>query len=553
MPQFDVIFILPYLFSDHPSFPEGILKRALEANGFSVGVIETPSLHEPGSFARLGEPRLFFAIIPGPVDSVVLNYTSTRKRRREDLYQKNGNAFFAGRPPSIKYKIRPDHTVVVFANQIRQTFKRTPIIIGGMEAALRCFAHYDFQQDKIKRSILLDSRADLLVTGRGEKQLVEIAKQAQAGTVLKELDIPGTARVTKDTGTFKDYVFIPTMEEIIQEKTKLVEATLAIESARIRGKGIIQPQNGRFVVQHPPETYTPEDLDTIYGYPYSRAHLSEKTLSPALQMNLFSVTSHRGCGGGCTFCSISLHEGRRIISRSMSSILTEIEDFNKHPRWKGIVSDIGGATAELYGNDCANMKCKRVSCFSGYAAPNKKYPAGICKTIGSTNKFLTLLRNARKVKGVRNVFLGSGTRYDLLLQEPELLEEILTFHSGKFLRIAPEHTERFVLDLMRKPAFEVFEAFVALFNHTNAKLKRKIELAPYLIVGHPGETLKDVLKMADRLKKLKVKTTDVQIFTPTPGTLAAAMYYSGISPDFKEIALEKNIKELQKRKHLLTG
>jgi uncharacterized radical SAM protein YgiQ len=567
MPEFDVIFVLPYLFSDHPSFPEGILKRSLEASGFSVGVIETPAWQNPESFSLLGAPRLFFAIIPGPVDSVVLNYTSTRKRRREDLYQKNGSAFFPGQPPSIKHKIRPDHTVVVFANRIRQMFKRTPIVIGGIEAALRRFAHYDFQQDKIKRSILLDSRADLLVTGRGEKQLTAIAKKAKTGAPLKELDIPGTARVTKDTSAFNDYVFIPTMEEMVKEKEKLVEAELKIESARIRGKGVIQPYDGRFVVEHPPQPYTAEDLDMIYGYPYSRSHLTGKTgksLSPALQMNLFSVTSHRGCGGGCTFCSISLHEGRRIISRSMSSILTEIEGFNRHSRWKGIVSDIGGATAELYGSDCFNKKCKRVSCFLSAGATgktgsaiddrcNKKFSGGICKTIGSTDTFLTLLRNARKVKGVRQIFLGSGTRYDLLLQNPALLEEILAFHCGKFLRTAPEHTEATVLDLMRKPGFEVFEAFTALFNRLNGKGKRKVELAPYLIVGHPGESMKDVLKMADRLKKLKVKTTDVQIFTPTPGTLAAAMYYAGVSANFKEIRVEKNIKELQKRKQVLTG
>lgn len=543
MPKFDVIFVLPYLFSDHPSFPEGILKRTLEAHGFSVGIIETPSWQEPGSFSALGAPRLFFAIIPGPVDSVVLNYTSTRKRRQEDLYQENGGAFFPGCPPSIKYKIRPDRTVVVFANRIRQMFKDIPMVIGGIEATLRRFAHYDFQEEKIKRSILLDSRADLLVTGMGEKQIVEIAQKANTGVLLKELDSPGTARVAKNIDRFSEYVVLPTMAEILKEPTKLVEAALKIETARIRGKGILQPQDGRFVIEHPPQNYTTEDLDRIYGYPYSRRHPVSKTLSPALQMNLFSVTSHRGCGGGCAFCSISLHEGKRIISRSLGSILKEIEGFNKHPRWKGIVSDIGGATAELYGSDCSNTLCKRVSCLT----------KEICKTVRSTDKYLELLRQCRKVKGVRKIFLGSGTRYDLLLQNPALLEEILVFHPGKFLRVAPEHTEKGVLDLMRKPSFEVFVEFVELFNRINSKLKRKVELAPYLIVGHPGETMNDVLRMAERLKKLKVKTTDVQVFTPTPGTLSTAMYYAGVSPEFKEIPVERNIKELLKRKQVLTG
>lgn len=543
MAKFDVIFVLPYMFSDHPSFPEGILKRTLEANGFSVGVIEAPDWQKPESFAVLGAPRLFFAIIPGPVDSVVLNYTSTRKRRNEDLYQMNGSAFFPGSPPSIKSKIRPDHVVVVFANRIRQMFKKIPIVIGGVEAALRRFAHYDFQQDKIKRSILLDSRADLLVTGMGEKQVVEIARIARDGTPVTEPDIPGTAKVVKNIDAFNNYILLPTMEEIVKEKEKLVEAALKIESARIKGSGVAQPQNGRFVVEHPPMEYTSEDLDAIYGYGYTRLHPNSKNVSPALLMNLFSVTSHRGCGGGCAFCSISMHEGKRILSRSMSSILKEIEGFNGHPRWKGIVSDIGGATAELYGSDCNNLKCSRVSCFLKET----------CKTIADTGHFLNLLRKARKLKGVRQIFLGSGTRYDLMLQNPALLEEVLVYHTGKFLRVAPEHTEAPVLNLMRKPSFEVFEAFVDLFNRINRKLKRKVELAPYLIVGHPGESMKDVARMADRLKALKVKTTDVQIFTPTPGTLSTAMYYAGVSGDFKGISVEKNIKELQRRKQVLTG
>jgi len=264
--------------------------------------------------------------------------------------------------------------------------------------------------------------------------------------------------------------------------------------------------------------------------------------TPALRMNLFSVTSHRGCGGGCAFCSISQHEGKRIISRSFSSIIKEIETFKKHPEWRGVVSDIGGASAELYGMDCKNEACPRVSCFL----------KSICPVIRSTSPFLELLREARKVTGVKNVFLGSGIRYDLVLRNPELLEEIMAFHSGRFLRVAPEHTEEGVLDLMRKSRFELFERFVELFNRINDRLKRKIQLAPYLIVGHPGETMKDVIKMGQRLKQLKLDTSDVQIFTPTPGTLSTAMYYAEVSPDLKSIPVEKNVRELMKRKELLT-
>lgn len=543
MTEYDIIFVLPYAFSDHPSFPEGLLKRNLEVNGFRVGVLETPFWQEPESFTVLGSPRLFFAIIPGPVDSVVLNYTSTRKRRREDSYQKGGNAFFAGYPPSIKYKIRPDLAVVVFANRLRQSFKETPILIGGIEASLRCFAHYDFQKDTIKRSILLDSRAQLAVTGMGEKQLVEIAFRAKNGTSLQEMNLPGTARIAKSIEAYPDYIGLPSLDSILSKPAVMLEAALKLESARVTGKGVFQLQGDRYIVEHPCHSYSPGDLDTVYSLDYKRWHSDGKVSSPALEMNLFSVTSHRGCGGGCAFCSISHHEGKRIISRSPDSILFEIENFNRHPRWKGIISDIGGATAELFGSDCDKGDCKRVSCFVKNS----------CPTIRSTAPYLNLLRSARRLKGVRKIFLGSGIRYDLVMQNPSLLEEIMVHHSGKFLRVAPEHTETQVLDLMRKTGFDLFEDFVSLFNRINNRLKRKIQLAPYLIVGHPGENLQHIYKMARRLKKLDLQTTDVQIFTPTPGTLATAMYYAEMSPRFENIPVEKNIKELMKRKAILTG
>lgn len=543
MPKFDIIFVLPYIFSDHPSFPEGLLKKTLEANGFSVGIIAAPFWQELAAFSGLGPPNLFFAIIPGPVDSVVLNYTSTRKRRKQDLYQEEGLAFFPGYPPSIKYKIRPDQTIIVFANRIRQVFKDSPMVIGGIEASLRCFVHYDFQKDRLKRSILLDSRADLLVNGMGEKQLLAIAAHAKAGASLKTLNLPGTAKVTKDISGFTNYVFLPSWEDLVKEPGKLMEAALRMESARMLNKGIVQQQVDRYVVAHPNEIYTSRDLDTYYGFNYSRAHPDEGVRSPALKMNLFSVTSHRGCGGGCAFCSISLHQGKQVISRSESSILEEVRRFNQHPHWKGIVSDIGGATAELYGTDCTVPLCPKVSCFS-------KSP---CQHLRSSGRFLQLLREARRIKGVRKIFLGSGVRYDLMLRNPELLEEILSFHSGKFLRVAPEHSGQTVMELMRKPGFHVFEEFVSLFNRINRKMKRKIQLALYLIVGHPGETIADVVTLAQHLKKLKLHTLDVQIFTPTPGTISTAMYYSGVSSDFKPIPVEKNVKELMRRKEMVTG
>lgn len=534
---------MPYVFSDHPSFPEGTLKRSLEIRGFTVGVIETPYWQDPQSFTQLGKPALFFAIISGPVDSIVLNYTSTRKRRQEDLYQHQGEAFFKDSPLSIKYKIRPDNTVLVFANRIRQVYKEVPIVIGGIEAALRKFAYYHFQENQVRRSILLDSRADLLVTGMGEKQIVEIANRARAGVDIRTLDLPGTARLTKDVTSYPHYVILPSLDQILANPSKLVEAALETEKGINQGKGLIQAYDHRYVIEHPPAIYTTTEIDTIYDFPYTRLHSNHKTLTPALQMNLFSITSHRGCGGGCAFCSISMHEGKRIISRSQSSIINEIQSFKKHPQWKGIVGDIGGATAELYQTDCSNPSCRRVSCLI----------KDTCPSIGIGEPFLKLLKQAREIPGVRKVFLGSGIRYDIVLKNPQLLEEILLHHSGKFLRVAPEHTQDSVLNLMRKPTFEVFEQFVQLFRKINDRLPRKVELSPYLIIGYPGETQQDVIAMAQRLRKMRIKTTDVQIFTPTPGTLSTAMYYSGVSMAYEPIPIEKNIKNLEKRKQILAS
>lgn len=542
MSPYDIIFVLPYPFADHPSFPEGLLKRALELEGFRVGVIEQPFWQDKASFGVLGRPELFFAVITGPVDSVVLNYTSLRKRRREDLYQFDGKAFFEGYPPSIKYKIRPDRAVVVFANRIKALFREVPIVIGGVEASLRRFAHYDFQQEKIRRSILLDARADILVTGMGEKQVVHIARMLRDGHLAQSLALPGTARIVKDLSTLDDFKELPSLDRILQDHTRLLEARHIQEIAGFEGKRIIQGQGDRYVVEEPALEYDVSDLEHIYNQPYTRTHPQTHLLTPALRMNLFSITSHRGCGGGCAFCAIGQHEGKRVISRSIDSLLKEIREFYGHREWKGIVSDIGGASADLYGNDCRKRGCDRVSCL---------YPEE-CPRSFHGKAYLDLLRACRKMKGIRKVFVGSGLRYDRLLKEPELLEEIMVHHSGRFLRIAPEHTEGPVLELMRKPPFETLEAFVRLFQRINRSLKRRIELAPYLVIGHPGETRRDVSTMKEKLRGLGLKATDVQVFTPTPGTLSTAMYVAECSSHFSPVPVERRVKELAARKDLLT-
>jgi uncharacterized radical SAM protein YgiQ len=552
-PVYDVIFVQPYPFADHPSFPEGILKRALEAAGFSVGVIETPFWQETEPFKALGRPRLFFAVISGPLDSVVLNYTAGRRRRREDLYQLDGAGFFAGRPPDIKFKIRPDRTLTVFCNRLRAACRDVPLVIGGVEASLRCFAHYDFQEARVRRSVLLDSRADILVHGSGEKQIVAIARLLRQGQPAAAIAIAGTARLWPQLPPGSECVELPSCEEVQADPARLLDSQLRIQGAG--GRCIAQRHANRWVVQAPAEPYSGADLDFIYGLAYSRRHPGHDGFSPALRMNLFSVTAHRGCAGGCAFCSITQSEGRRVISRSPESILAEIRSLAAHREWRGTVSDIGGPTAEMYGSDCAAPSCRRPSCL--LPGPLDGRPLGglsaACPQLGVGEPYRDLLRRARALPGVTKVLLGSGVRHDLMLANPELLEEIMREHVGRFLRVAPEHTEDEVLALMGKPPFAVFAEFVRLFQRLNRKLRRPVELAPYLIVGHPGETAAMVPAMRRKLDALGLRSCDAQIFTPSPGTLASAMFHSGLSPAGNPVPVERDIRSLQQRKQLLTG
>ncbi len=540
--RFDVIIVQPYPFADHPSFPEGILKRALETAGYSVGVIEAPYWQERESFTRLGRPALFFAVVSGPLDSVVLNYTAGRRRRREDLYQFEGRAFFAGRPPDIKYKVRPDRTLTVFCSRLREVYRDVPQVIGGVEASLRCFAHYDFQEDKVRRSVLLDSRADILVSGNGEKQVVDIARLLRQGVPAREIDIPGTAKVWARLPGEKECLELPACEEVQADPGKLLQGQLLVDRAG-GARALAQRHANRWVVLNPAASYEGADLDFIYGLTYSRCHPAQPGYTPALRMNLFSVTAHRGCAGGCAFCSITESEGRRVVSRSVESILGEIRSLASHGEWRGVVSDIGGPSAEMYGSDCVVAPCARPSCLLPQA----------CTRFRAGEPYRDLLRQARALPGVKQVMLGSGVRHDLMLQDPELLEDVLREHCGRFLRVAPEHTEDEVLELMGKPPFAVFEEFVRLFRRLNGKLSRPVELAPYLIVGHPGETAAMVPRMKDKLRALGLATCDAQIFTPSPGTLSTAMYHSGSSPSGRPLAVEKDIRALQERKRLLTG
>jgi radical SAM superfamily enzyme YgiQ (UPF0313 family) len=543
---------LPAVYTDHPSFPEAILARTLLAGGFSVAIVQQPRWQGADAFAALPRPRLFFAIVPGPVDSVVLNYTSSRKRRREDLYQYDGKAYFDGLPESISSKIRPDRVITVFAARIRESFKDVPIIIGGLEGSLRRFTHWDFQQEKIRRSILLDTRADLLVTGMGEKQILAIAHALAAGQEARALVIPGTARVSASVPS--DAVILPDAEDVLSDPALLLlqyqKEQEAIQQKRpaAQAYGAAGSKTKRFVVYEGPARYTVGEIDAVYTLPFTRTHDTSgcpapdairagsvaarygrrggkafppaNSITPALRMNLFSVTTHRGCVGGCAFCSINAHEGHAVLSRSHESIVEEIRRMQAHPAWRGIIGDLGAASAEMYGADCAckySGKCVRTSCLT-------PEPCG-CYAKREGHAWLELLRRVRTLPGVRKVMVASGVRYETLLHNPSLLEELLTHHTGRFLRVAPEHTEDHVLALMRKSPHETFVRFAELFRKIAAQLSRPVELACYIVVGHPGETAEDVINMRKKLTALGLmENLDVQIFTPTPGSLSTAYY-----------------------------
>ena len=647
----DVTLILPAVFTDHPSFPEAVLARTLEAGGFSAAIAARPHWQEPKAFAGLPKPRLFFAIVPGPVDSVVLNYTSTRKRRREDLYQYNGKAYFDDLPESISSKIRPDRVLTVFAARLRESFKDVPVIIGGLEGSQRRFTHWDFQQEKVRRSILLDTRADLLVIGMGEKQILAAAQAIASGEDARNLCLAGTARVTDRLPP--GAVLLPAAEEVLANPALLLSQYQKEQEAIRTARPAAQACGNRFVVYEGPARYTSGDLDAAYGLPFTRSHgggqgivgrapergdlragsPGQHTMTPALRMNLFSVTTHRGCAGGCAFCSINAHEGRGVLSRSPESIMEEIRRMQTHPEWRGIVGDLGAASAEMYGADCARARrdtragqndaradqsntradqsntradqndvradqndaradqsdtragqsntragqndaradqsdthdgrdaagmavCAKASCL----APE---PCALY-TEREGRAWMELLRAARAEPGVRKVMAASGVRYETLLRNPRLLEEILTHHTGRFLRVAPEHTEDHVLALMGKPPHAHFVRFVELFRKTAARAARSAgntqstrrarpaELACYIVVGHPGETAEDVSAMRTKLAGLGLLThLDVQIFTPTPGTLSTAFYAAAADENGRSIAVERGVKELVRRQRLL--
>ena len=516
--QPDIIFISGDAYVDHPSFAVAILGRMLWNAGFSVAIIAQPDLNSDRDFTRFGRPRLFFAISGGSVDSMVSNFTPALKRRTKDVYSPGG------RP------VRPDRVVLVYTDIVHRIYPDVPIIIGGVEASLRRFAHYDYWSDRIRQSVLADAPADILVFGMGENAIISIAQHADSGERVRYLqDVRGTARKLTlkeyDSLNKTDLCEIPSFNEVKKDPKAFCSAHILISDNQnpYHGKIVAQSHPKCVIVQNPPaEPLTTRDMDLIYGLPYKRrAHPSYKEVIPALDSVRFSVISHRGCFGNCSFCAISMHQGPIIQSRSKESILCEIETFGRITGFTGVVSDIGGPSADMYDYYCPKWKrgdlCKDKDCIT-------------CPSLVSgLSGYLDLLDEAESLPGIKHVFIGSGIRYDLIPHEFPVMSRILDHISGH-LKIAPEHISHEITRLMNKPDAEIFESFRSCFEEIQKGRRHRQYIIPYLMSGHPGCTLEDMVLLAEYLHKKKLYPEQVQDFTPTPMTTSTCMYATGINP-----------------------
>lgn len=551
--RFDFVYVIGDAYVDHPSFGHAIISRVLEAHGYSVGIISQPDWKDASSIAVFGRPRLAFLVSGGNMDSMVNHYFVSKKKRPTDAYT----------PGGVMGK-RPDYATVVYGNLIRRKYKDVPVIIGGIEASLRRLAHYDYWSNSLKRSILLDSQADLISYGMGEKSIVEIADALDSGIAVRDLCfIPGTVYKTKDisgiTGAKEEScnaILLPSYEEMKEMPLKYAES-FGIQyqntdpfSARILAE---QYPSGVYVVQNPPQKpLTMEEMDDIYALPYMRTyHPSYEAAGgvPAIAEIKFSLISNRGCFGGCSFCALTFHQGRIVQVRSHSSILKEAEMMIKDPEFKGYIHDVGGPTAnfrhpacekQLKAGVCTNRQCL-------YPSP--------CNNLNPDHKdYLLLLRKLRALPGVKKVFIRSGIRFDYLLAEKDdaFFRELVEHHVSGQLKVAPEHISDTVLDKMGKPKKSVYEAFVKKYDKLNQQLGKKQFLVPYLMSSHPGSTLKEAVELAEYLRDLGYMPEQVQDFYPTPSTLSTVMYYTGIDPRCgKEVYVCRNPHEKAMQRALI--
>lgn len=566
----DIIIVTGDAYVDHPSFGMAIIGRLLESQGFRVGIISQPDWSSADAFKQLGPPNLFWGVTAGNMDSMVNRYTADKKIRHNDSYT-----------PDDEGGKRPDRSVVVYAQRCREAYKGVPVVIGGIEASLRRIAHYDYWSDKVRRSVLPDSKADILVYGNAERAIVDIAHRCAAGENPKDMhDIRGTAFMTD--GVPGDYVEIDMSElDLVHERRPLdmnktvvrlpsyeavsadpvlygqASYVLHEESNAGNARALIQRHGNRDVwLTQPPVPLSTPEMDGVYGLPYARApHPSYGGARiPAWDMIKFSVNIMRGCFGGCSFCSITEHEGRVIQNRSQDSILKEIEDIrDKVDGFTGHISDLGGPTANMYRLACKDddiqKTCRRLSCV---------YP-GICKNLNTDHSALIdLYRKARDIDGVKKIHIASGLRYDLAVKSPKYVKELVTHHVGGYLKIAPEHTEAGPLSKMMKPGIGTYDRFKQMFDQAAKRAGKEYYLIPYFIAAHPGTTDEDMMNLAVWLKKNNLRADQVQTFLPSPMSLSSAMYYSERNPikpihrnSGEEVCTAKGLKQRRLHKAFL--
>ena len=522
--QMDFVYVCGDAYVDHSSFGMAIITRVLESFGYSVGIICQPDWNNPESINVFGEPRLGFMVSAGNMDSMVNHYTVSKKRRHQDAYSPGGQI---GK--------RPDYAVIVYCNLIRKTYKKTPIIIGGIEASLRRLGHYDYWSNKVRRSILLDSGADIISYGMGEKSVVEIADALNSGMDVSDITfVDGTVFKTRNTDYLYDAVKLPDFEEIKNDKVKYAES-FAIQYKNtdpFTGKRMYETYDGAMyvVVNKAAKPMTTMELDDVYALPYMRDYhpMYEKDGGiPAIKEIKFSLTSNRGCYGECNFCALTFHEGRIVQARSHESIIKEAKECIKDKDFKGYIHDVGGPTAEF-----RKPACKKQLKYG--ACTNKKclYPKPCENLEVDHSDYLSLLRKIRKIPGIKKVFVRSGFRFDYVVADKDksFLKELCKYHVSGQLRVAPEHVSDNVLSKMGKPGVNIYDKFCKEFEKVNKELGLKQYIVPYLMSSHPGSTLKDAIALAEYLRSLGYMPEQVQDFYPTPGTVSTCMYYTGIDP-----------------------
>jgi uncharacterized radical SAM protein YgiQ len=541
----DVVFVTGDAYVDHPAFATGILSRVLEAAGFRVAVLSQPDWRSAQPWRQFGRPRLFFGISAGNMDSMINHYTANKKVRNDDAYSPGG-----------QIGLRPDRATIPYCQRAREAFPGVPVIAGGVEASLRRLAHYDYWSDTVRRAIMLDAKADLVVFGMGEHQIVTIARRLAAGETVRDLrDMRGVAYAlgASESDTVPaQAIVLPSFEEVAADKRSFARATKIIhqETNPLNARTLVQYHDRQAVVCNPPPLpVSQEDMDRIYGLAYTRdPHpMYSGRKIPAYEVVKDSVTLMRGCFGGCTFCSITAHQGRIIQSRSPESVLLELRRMGRDKSFSGVVSDLGGPTANMYQMKCSRpeveAKCKRLSCV---------HPT-ICKLLDAGHgPLIDLMRKSREVPGVDTVLVASGIRMDLAQKSPEYLNELAKHHVGGHLKVAPEHTDSNVLRLMKKPDSGDFEGFARAFEKASARAGKKQFVVPYFIASHPGSDLNAMIDLALFLKKNGYKPDQVQDFIPAPFDIATCMYHTGLDPfTGQEVFIAKHLRDRRLQRALL--